>query len=64
MIWDITAVAWCLMPDTMPSKLIPSPMLSDTLHWGFDPTRHLIREVFMVHRDPIFTELFSVLGRG
>ncbi|MGI5877737.1 MAG: nucleoside hydrolase [Christensenellales bacterium] len=63
-IWDITAVAWCLMPGTMPSKLIPSPMLSDTLHWGSDPTRHLIREVFMVHRDPIFTELFSALNRG
>jgi len=63
-IWDITAVAWCLMPEAMPSKLIPSPILSDTLHWAVDPSRHLIREIMMVHRDPVFSAMFTLLNRS
>lgn len=60
-IWDIVAVAWCLMPETMPSKIVPAPILSDTLHWSADPTRHPMREIMTVHRDPVFSALFSLI---
>lgn len=61
-VWDITAVAWCLMPHAMPSRLIPAPWLSEDLRWCQDTSRHLIREITMVHRDPVFSALFRQIN--
>lgn len=61
-VWDPATVAWCVMPDNLPSRLIPTPYLDEDMHWAQDPTRHLMREVYFVDRDPIFQDLFSLLG--
>lgn len=60
-IWDIAAIA-CLINDSwVPGKLIHSPILTDQVTWSFDAGRHFIRMISMVHRDPIFKDLFTKL---
>jgi len=39
----------------------PMKWLEHPLHWSFDHSRHLIRYVYFVKRDPIFRDLFSKL---
>lgn len=61
-IWDPATVAWCVLPEAAPSRLIPTPYLDEDMHWAVDPTRRLMREVAYIDRDPIFQDLFSLLG--
>lgn len=61
-IWDIVAVAWCLAPQDVPSRLVPSPRLQDDITYSLDFRRHLIREVYAVRRDNIFREVYRLLG--
>jgi len=60
-IWDIACVGWCLNPEWVPTRVVPSPVLTDELTWEVDPSRHPIREATYVHRDPIFRDLFQKL---
>lgn len=61
-IWDIAAIAWLINPKWVPSHLIHSPILTDQRTWSVDHSRHLIHTVSMVHRDPIFKDLFMKLA--
>ena len=58
-IWDIAATSWLVDPGWCPSTLQPSPVLRDDLTWGADDSRHEIRIVREVHRDPIFRDVFQ-----
>lgn len=62
-IWDVTAVAWLLNDKNrfMDSILIPSPIPEYDHHYGFDPSRHLIRYVCDIKRDLLFADLFETL---
>lgn len=62
-IWDVSTIAYLINPDWMPSRLVHSPLLTDDSHWAHDETRHLIRECYLCHRNPIFKDLFTKLGR-
>ncbi len=57
-IWDLSAVAWLINPEWVPSVLTHSPLLSDQYTWSVDNSRHLVRCAFFVHRNPIFRDLF------
>ena len=58
-IWDISAVAWVLSGDWVPTALRPSPVLLDDITWGaVDSSRHLNREAMDVNRDAVFGDLF------
>lgn len=61
-IWDISAVAYLLDSRWTPSELVHSPILTDQLTWSIDRRRHLVRFVTMVHRNPIFADLFRKLA--
>lgn len=61
-IWDISAVAWLMNPEWVPSPLTPSPVLTDDLKWKTAPGRHNIRDSLIVHRNPIFRDLFDKLA--
>jgi inosine-uridine nucleoside N-ribohydrolase len=62
-LWDMTAVAWLINPDWLPSHLVHSPIVTDQYTFSFDDSRHFIRSVYFVHRDPIFKDFFVKLGK-
>jgi inosine-uridine nucleoside N-ribohydrolase len=62
-LWDMTAVAWVINPRWLPSDLVHSPIVTDNYTLSFDQSRHLIRSVNFVQRDPIFRDFFSKLQK-
>jgi len=60
-IWDIAAIAYYIDASWIPTAITHSPIITDRKTWSFDRSRHLIRSAFMVHRDPIFRDLFKKL---
>lgn len=62
-LWDMTAVAWVVNPRWLPSDLVHSPIVTDNYTLSFDPSRHFIRSVNFVQRDPIFRDFFTKLRR-
>ncbi|HPG69033.1 MAG TPA: nucleoside hydrolase [Candidatus Hydrogenedentes bacterium] len=63
-IWDISAIAWLIESQWIPTKVLPSPILTDEITWKTDPTRHVVREATFVSRDPVFKDLFTKLERA
>lgn len=59
-IWDMSAVAWLLEPNWVPTSLVHSPIItnSDMCRWSFDSKRHFIRCANGVNRDRIFGDLY------
>ena len=63
-LWDVTAVAWVIDGNKfMKSYLIPSPIPQYDNHYSFDPTRHPIRYVYHIRRDPLYYELFTKITK-
>lgn len=64
-IWDISAVAWLVEPKWIPSKVVPSPVLTDDVRYEQRPGRHPVRVAIDANRDQVFNDLFRKLaGRG
>ena len=61
-IWDVSVIGHLIQPEWVPTKLVPSPLLTDDSHWAHDGRRHLIREAYFCHRNPIFRDLFGKIG--
>jgi purine nucleosidase len=62
-IWDISASAYLINSDWVPTDLRPSPILTKDSTWSFDNSRHLIRYATMTWRDAIFSDLFGKLEK-
>ena len=62
-LWDMTAVAWLIDDKWLPSDLVHSPIATDNYTFSFDQSRHLIRTVNFVQRDPIFRDFFTKLDK-
>jgi len=62
-LWDMTAVAWLVNDRWLPSNLVHSPIVTDNYTFSFDQSRHLIRVVYFVNRDPIFRDFFTKLEK-
>ena len=62
-LWDMTAVAWVVNAKWLPSDLVHSPIVTDNYTFSFDNSRHLIRSVRYVDRDPIFRDFFTKLEK-
>lgn len=60
-IWDVTAVGWLLDKSFMEERLEHSPIPEYDNKWGFDKTRHLMKYVYSINRDALFTHLFDTL---
>ncbi len=60
-IWDIAPIAWLLNAEWLPTRLVPSPVLTDEMTWALDGSRHLIRYCSYVHRDGIFADMVTKL---
>jgi purine nucleosidase len=61
-IWDISAVAWLVNPKWVPTKVVPSPMLTDDMKYKAGTGRHSVRVATWCDRDQIFTDLFKKLA--
>ena len=61
-LWDVTAVAWLLDESFMLSCLDHSPIPEYDSYYSFSKSRHFIRYVYHIYRDPIFKDLFSKLA--
>lgn len=62
-LWDMTAIAWVVNSRWLPSDLVHSPTVTDNYTFSFDNSRHLIRAVKHVERDPIFRDFFTKLQK-
>jgi len=62
-LWDMTAVAWVINDSWLPSNLVHSPIVTDNYTLSFDNSRHMIRTVYFVNRDPIFRDFFTKLEK-
>jgi inosine-uridine nucleoside N-ribohydrolase len=62
-IWDISAVAWLIEPKWIPSKVVPSPRLTEDFQYRAAAGRHPVRVATGVNRDAIFDDLFGKLAR-
>ena len=62
-IWDVTAVAWLVNPNWIPTNLEHSPVLTDQVTYSKDHSRHFIRMATSVNRDAIFRDLFGKLAK-
>ncbi|MAF13121.1 nucleoside hydrolase [Candidatus Poribacteria bacterium] len=60
-IWDIAATAYLINAEWVPTRLTPSPVLTDDFGWAVDSGRHDIRAATFVRRDPIFRDVFTKL---
>ncbi len=63
-IWDISAVAWLIEPKWVPTKVVPSPLLTAEFTYRNEPGRHAVRVATGVNRDAIFNDLFQKLARA
>jgi len=58
-IWDISASAWLIEPEWVPTVETASPILRDDMTWGISPNRRRIRVATQVDRDRIFGDFFA-----
>lgn len=63
-IWDVSTIAYLINPEWLPTRLVHSPLLTDNSRWAHDESRHLIREAFFCHRNPVFKDMFEKLGKA
>ena len=65
-IWDVTAVAWLLNDGNrfMNSCLVPAPIPEYDGQYALRRDRHLIRYVYQIKRDALFTDLFGKLQQA
>jgi len=61
---DVAAVSW-LLDDApyMNDRLTPTPLISYTGHYEFDPRRPLMRYVYFMNRDAILSDLFTRISQ-
>ena len=61
-IWDMAPVGWLLNADWTTSALVPTPIMTRDVTYSVDRSRHLMRYVTFVRRDPIFQDFFAKLA--
>jgi inosine-uridine nucleoside N-ribohydrolase len=62
-LWDISAVAYCVCPEWVPTSIVPSPRLTPEHTWSHDPSWHPIGVATDVDRDAVFGDLFQKLEK-
>ncbi|UVC10501.1 nucleoside hydrolase [Rhizobium sp. TH2] len=61
-IWDMGATAWILNSDWAPSAFLPTPILTDDMHYSTDRSRHVMRYVYAIDRNRIMKDFISRLS--
>lgn len=61
-IWDMGATAWVLDPRWAPGVLMPTPVLTDDMHYAVDRSRHLMHYVYAINRNAILQDFIRKLA--
>ena len=61
-IWDVTALAVLVAPETLDMVEIPRPIVTDNANYAFDMARPHYIYVRRIRRDPLFADLFAKLA--
>lgn len=61
-IWDVTALAAIVRPDTLEMVEIPRPIITDNSNYAFDNARPHYVYVRRIRRDPLYADLFTKLA--
>lgn len=61
-IWDMVPIAYLINEAWTPSNLVHSPILNDNITWSVDQSRHFIKYVNFVNRDPIWADFFTKIA--
>ena len=61
-IWDVTAVACLVKPDSLVMAQVPAPVLTNDHTYAFDDTRHHQIYVRKIIRDPLYIDLFTKIA--
>lgn len=61
-IWDVSVVAWLLNEGFTETRIVSTPLPTYDGYYSFSGSRHLMKYVYMVHRDLIFEDLFKKLA--
>jgi len=62
-IWDMAVPAFLMDHRWTPSRLLSCPGITNEGLWHTDRSRHQIRSVYHVYRDPVFRDLFTKLKK-
>lgn len=64
-IWDISAVAYCVIPKAVRTYKIHSPVYHDApcLGYSFDNRRHMIDSAYYLDRDAIFIDFYNKIKK-
>lgn len=62
-IWDMGATAWALNSDWAPSIFLPTPILTDDVHYSIDRSRHMMRYVYAIDRNGIMKDFITRLSK-
>lgn len=62
-IWDIAAVAWLVLPESVASFQVATPRVVSDGSYIHDPRRHPCRVAYELDRDAIYRDLFTLLTR-
>ncbi len=61
-IWDVTAVAAVVAPETLDMVQMPRPIVTDSENYAFDSARPHYVYVRRIRRDALYTDLFEKLA--
>ena len=61
-VWDVTAVAAIVKPETEDMVIIPTPYVTCDGRYAFDGARHHYIYVRRIRRDPLYADLFRKLA--
>ncbi|TDG00583.1 nucleoside hydrolase [Paenibacillus piri] len=60
-LWDVSAIAWLLNEQWVPSSVRRTPILNPNFTYSFDDSRHFYKEAMDIDRNEVFMDLFAKL---
>lgn len=63
-LWDVSAIAWLLNEDNVPSMVRRTPMLNPNFTYSFDDSRHFYKEAIDIDRSEVYIDLFAKLQQN
>ncbi|AZN43026.1 nucleoside hydrolase [Paenibacillus albus] len=62
-LWDVSAIAWLLNEEWVPSVVRRTPILNPNFTYSVDDTRHFYKEAIDIDRSLVYIDLFEKLSK-